>query len=185
MFYLIREPCGPLQTHGARVQSAVEGQCVTWGSVLHCCEFKGKQCGSDVWRTGGLSLLLSLGPHANPWRPSFSPAVHAGLLCLGHGHCPHTDIWMEPRLWPRPVPLLPAPYLCSGPGSPPCCPAGPPAPSSTLPVQPAPKDPPRLGEDPTHPLHSAGGRLQQWAGGCQPRVRGAVGESTLKVSICC
>lgn len=66
MFCLIRERCGPLQTHGARVQSAVEGQCVTWGSVLHCCEFKGKQCGSDVWRTGRLSLLLSLGPHANP-----------------------------------------------------------------------------------------------------------------------
>lgn len=63
MFYLIREPCGPLQTRGARVQSAAEGQRVTRGSALQCCEFKGKRCGSDVWRTG---RLLSLRPHTNP-----------------------------------------------------------------------------------------------------------------------
>lgn len=53
----MREACGRVQTQGGRVQSAAEGQRVTRGSALCCCEFKGKQCGSDVWRTGRLSLV--------------------------------------------------------------------------------------------------------------------------------
>lgn len=52
MFYLIR---GNLWAN--RVQSAAEGQPVTWGSGLNCCELEGKRCGSDVWRTGQLCVL--------------------------------------------------------------------------------------------------------------------------------
>lgn len=104
----------------------------------------------------------------------FLPTVHTGLLRLGHGHSPHAVIRMEPCLWLFPVPFLPAPHFCIGADPPTPRAAGPPGSSPALHVQRAQKDPPRLEEDPTHPLHSAGG--------CQPRVRvAAVQEWTL----CC
>lgn len=68
MSYIIRGPCGAYtHTSSGRVQSAVEGQCVTWGSVLNCCELKGEQCGSDCWRSGWLSLFYCLCFHVQPF----------------------------------------------------------------------------------------------------------------------
>lgn len=102
----------------------------------------------------------------------FLPTVHPGLLRLGHGHSPHAVIRMEPCLRRFPVPFLHAPHFCVGPDPPTGRAAGPPGSPPALHVQRAPKDPPRLGEDPTHPLH--------FAGGGQPRVRvAAVQEGTL------
>lgn len=170
MFYLIREPCGPALgvSQQRRVSVWPGAQCCTAGNLK----------GNDVGQMFGGLADCSCGRlrfHVQTSNVFLSPpAVHAGLLRLGHGHRPHADIWMEPCLWPSPVPLLPAPYLCSGPDPPSCCPAGPPGPSPALPVRSAQTDPPRLGEDPTHPLHSARRRLPQWAGGHQPRVREAV-----------
>lgn len=100
-----------------------------------------------------------------------SPAVLSGLLRSVHGHPPHAPLRLGPRLRPGPVPLLPTPHLHAGPHSPHSGTAGPHGPLRALRGHTAQANPPRLGEEPPHPLHSAGGRLSQRAGRCQSSVK--------------
>lgn len=100
-----------------------------------------------------------------------SPAVHTRLLRIVHGHPPHAPLWLEPCLRSGPVPLPPASHLHTGPDPSPHGSAGPPGPLRALRGEATQADPPRLGEEPPHPLHPAGGQLPQRAGGCQSRVK--------------
>ncbi|GAA6217911.1 metalloreductase STEAP3 [Lates japonicus] len=64
-------------------------------------------------------------------------------------------------------PFYMPPHLLTGPDSPARGSAGPPGSLRALHGGAAPANPPRLGEEPTHPLHPARRRLPQRAGGCQ------------------
>jgi len=101
-------------------------------------------------------------------------AVFSWLLCLVHGHPPHTHIWLESCLQSSPLPLLPAPHFRAGPGPSPLGPGGPPGSLRALRGRAAQTDPPRLGEEPTHPLHPADRRLPQRDRGRQQCVRKAI-----------
>lgn len=123
--------------------------------------FKGNDVGHGIFSPLHNFTITLLSP----------PAVHTRLLCLVHGHPPHAPLWLGPRLRSGPVPLQPASHLHTGPDPPRHGPAGPPGSPGALCGHAAREGPPRLGEEPAHPLHAAGRRQPQRAGGCQPCVR--------------